>query len=96
MYMSMDGFELQDGEFHCVNEACDWWVPEGMEYLAEGHDCAEWAALKDTPEERIRDIKETIRAARRYMSVEPTPSDIQAMCECDATVSEIEVLLNRI
>ena len=28
-----------DGEAHCPNEECDWWVPEGMEYLFDSHDC---------------------------------------------------------
>jgi hypothetical protein len=28
---------VEDGEAHCPVEGCDWWVPEGMEYLYEEH-----------------------------------------------------------
>lgn len=28
-----------EGKAHCPTEDCDWWVPEGMEYLYESHDC---------------------------------------------------------
>jgi hypothetical protein len=30
-------FAASEGRFEC--RECDWWVPAGMEYLAEEHDC---------------------------------------------------------
>lgn len=28
---------IEDAEAHCPREDCDWWVPEGMEYLYHRH-----------------------------------------------------------
>jgi len=50
---SDDDFELRGGEYHCTNSDCDWWVPEGMEYLAHDHDCDEWAEKENTDEADI-------------------------------------------
>lgn len=40
-----DSHELTytDGEAHCPVDGCEWWVPEGMEYLYSAHtdDCPE-------------------------------------------------------
>lgn len=28
-----------EGQAHCPNEECEWWVPEGMEYTYRSHRC---------------------------------------------------------
>lgn len=32
-----DGLHHVNGRAECPHDGCDWWVPEGMEYLWEGH-----------------------------------------------------------
>lgn len=29
----------KDGQAHCPNEDCEWWVPAGMGYLYADHEC---------------------------------------------------------
>lgn len=43
--MNKYDFHYENGQYHCSNDECDWWVPEEMEYLAEDHDCEEYADL---------------------------------------------------
>jgi len=43
--MNEEDFHYENGQYHCSNEDCDWWVPEGMEYMSEKHDCEEYAEL---------------------------------------------------
>jgi hypothetical protein len=57
-----DDFYLDDGQYHCANSECDWWVPEGMEHLAENHDCSEWAEQDKeyTDEALTQELQESI------------------------------------
>lgn len=31
------GLDNRDGQLHCPNENCDWWVPDGMGYMFIDH-----------------------------------------------------------
>lgn len=37
MGMSETELENHDGEMHCPVHGCDYWVPEGMEYMYPDH-----------------------------------------------------------
>lgn len=37
--MDTDDLIHKDGQAHCPNDDCGWWVPAGMEYLYLTHEC---------------------------------------------------------
>lgn len=68
-------FYHEDGRYHC--RYCDWWVPEGMEYLALKHNCQEEIdkeevlehakdRLDDPTEQELQHIEGDIKAFKKY------------------------------
>lgn len=41
--VDLENFSVNEGKVECNNPECDYWVPEGMEYLTASHNCEEWA-----------------------------------------------------
>ncbi|QLH78144.1 hypothetical protein HZS55_12890 [Halosimplex rubrum] len=74
---SDDNFELRDGQYHCTNPDCDWWVPEGMEYLADDHDCEEW---RENTDEEDPDFFEGLDVSS-FLDQNPQGDELEAMFE---------------